>query len=73
MIKDTMLMRMTSKYSYPAYNKNLTYFEPSSCIVRSVWDIWLDKQKSSDDERIAKGALSIQRKLAGKKLKFSLS
>lgn len=66
MIEDTMLMTKT-------LTRLNRYTEPSSCMVRSVWDIWLDKQKSSDDERIAKGALSIQRKLAGKKLKFSLS
>jgi hypothetical protein len=50
----------------------LDYFEPEYSIIRSSWDIWLDKQKSSRDEVIAKGALSIQRRLSGKRLKFSL-
>lgn len=50
----------------------LTYFESNYCMIRSSWDIWLEKQKSSNDEVIAKGALSIQRRLAGKRLKFSL-
>ena len=63
---DTMCIRSSDL-------KNWTYFESNYCMLRSVWDIWLDKQKSSDDERIAKGALSIQRRLAEKKLKFSLS
>lgn len=63
---DTMCVRSTSA-------KNWMYYEPRGCIIRSVWDIWLDAQKSSNDEVIAKGALNIQRKLTGKKLKFTLS
>ena len=63
---DTMCVRSTS-------SKNWAYFEPSGCIIRSSWDIWLDAQKSSSDEVIAKGALKLQRKLAGKRLKFTMA
>jgi hypothetical protein len=67
MIEDTM-------YRIPGRRTdNRPYMEPKGCMIRSCWDIWLDAQKSSNDEVIAKGALKIQRRLAGKRLKFTLS
>lgn len=67
MTEDTM-------YRIPGHRtNNRPYMEPKGCMIRSSWDIWLDAQKSSNDEVIAKGALKLQRKLAGKRLKFTMA